>query len=270
MLPSLSDLESLARQAGEILRNGFEPRPGYGKHLNVEHKGDIDLVTEIDRQSEQFIISEIKRQFPDHGIYAEESGDNSQGQRCIWYIDPLDGTINYAHGIPIFTVSIAYEEGGELQLAAVYDPLRDECFTAQKGRGASMNGDPIHVADQNDLINSLLVTGFPYDVRTNPDNNFDNHARLMKSSQGVRRLGSAALDLAYVASGRFDGFWELQIEPYDIAAGALIAREAGALVTASTGDPLKMGKAMSILAANSQLHTQILATINKSKTEQAG
>lgn len=266
MTPSLSDLESLARSAGEILRNGFEPRPGYGKHLNVEHKGEIDLVTEIDRQSEQYIIGEIKRRFPNHGIYAEESGNHINGQSSVWYIDPLDGTINYAHGVPIFSVSIAYEEDGELLLAVVYDPMQDECFTAQKGQAAWMNGKPIRVSNQNNLLDSLLVTGFPYDVRTNPDNNFDNHARLMKATQGVRRLGSAALDLAYVASGRFDGFWELQIEPYDIAAGVLIARQAGALVTASTGKPLQMGKAMSILAANFQLHAQILAIINKSKT----
>lgn len=266
MSPSLTDLETLARQAGEILRTGFEARPGYGHHLSVEHKGDIDLVTEIDRQSEQFIISEIKRQFPGNGIYAEESGNNSQGQRCIWYIDPLDGTINYAHGVPIFTVSIGYEEDGDLQLGVVYDPMHDECFAAQKGQGAFLNGEPIHVSDQKILLNSLLVTGFPYDVRTNPDNNFDNFARLMMSTQGVRRLGSAAMDLCYVASGRLDGFWELQIEPYDIAAGALIAREGGALVTGASGNPLKMGKAMSILAANPQIHAQILATIYKNKS----
>lgn len=263
MLPSLSDLESLARSAGDILRNGFEPRPGYGRSINIEHKGEIDLVTEIDRQSEQYIIGEIKRRFPNHGIYAEESGNNINGQSAVWYIDPLDGTINYAHGVPIFSVSIAYAEDGELLLAVVYDPMQDECFTAQKGQAAWMNGKPIRVSSQNKLLDSLLVTGFPYDVRTNPDNNFDNHARLMKSTQGVRRLGSAALDLAYVASGRFDGFWELQIEPYDIAAGVLIAREAGAMVTASTGKPLQMGKAMSILAANPQLHPQILAAISK-------
>ncbi|MBN1537570.1 MAG: inositol monophosphatase [Anaerolineales bacterium] len=262
MSPSLLDLETLARSAGEILRNGFEPRPGYGHRIDIEHKGEIDLVTEIDRQSEQYIIGEIKRRFPNHGIYAEESGNNSDGQHSIWYIDPLDGTINYAHGVPIFSVSIAYTENGELLLAVVYDPMQDECFTAQKGQAAWMNGKPIHVSSQNKLLDSLLVTGFPYDVRTNPDNNFDNHARLMKSTQGVRRLGSAALDLAYVASGRFDGFWELQIEPYDIAAGALIAREAGAVVTGALGLPLKMGKAMSILAANPQLHPQILAVIN--------
>lgn len=270
MSPSLLDLETLARQAGEIIRNGFEPRPGYGRRLTIEHKGDIDLVTEIDRQSEQHIIAEINRRFPGHGIYAEESGNNSNGQRSVWYIDPLDGTINFAHGVPIFAVSIGYEEDGELQLGVVYDPSRDECFSAQKGNGAWMNNEPIHVADQENLIDSLLVTGFPYDVRTNPDNNLDHHARLMKETQGVRRLGSAALDLSYVASGRLDGFWELQIEPYDIAAGVLIAREAGAFVTNASGNPLKMGKAMSILAANPHLHSQILATITKNKTRSTG
>lgn len=262
MPPTLSDLETLARQAGEIIRCGFEPRPGYGhRHLTIEHKGDIDLVTDIDRQSEQYIIGEINRRFPGHGIYAEESGDNRNGQGCLWYIDPLDGTINFAHGVPIFAVSIAYEENSELQLAAVFDPLRRECFSAQKGKGAWLNGEPIHVSACSQLIDALLVTGFPYDIRTNPVNNLDQYARLMKQTQGVRRLGSAALDLAYVGAGRMDGFWELQIEPYDIAAGALIAREAGALVTDASGGLLLLKKSMTILAANSQLHPQILKAI---------
>ncbi len=261
MPPSLSHLETLARQAGEIVRNGFEPRPGYGQHLNIEHKGDIDLVTDIDRQSERFVIGEINRRFPGHGIYAEESGNNSNGQSSVWYIDPLDGTINFAHGVPIFAVSIAYEEDGELQLAAVYDPMRDECFSAEKGKGAFLNGEPIHVSNRKDLIDSLLVTGFPYDIRTNPDNNLDHHANLMKATQGVRRLGSAALDLSYVAAGRLDGFWELKIEPYDIAAGVLISREAGAVATEMLGQPLRFRQAMSILAANSDLHSKILAAL---------
>ncbi len=261
MSPSLSDLETLARQAGEILRNGFEPRPGYGRRLTVEHKGDIDLVTDIDRQSECYLIAEINRRFPGHGIFAEESGNNSHGQRCLWYIDPLDGTINYAHGVPLFAVSIGYEEDGKLQLGVVYDPMRDECFSAQKGQGARLNGDPIHVSDETTLIDSLLVTGFPYDIRTNPDNNLNHHARLMLQTQGVRRLGSAALDLSYVASGRLDGFWEIQIEPYDIAAGALIARESGAVVSGASGEPLTMKNSMTILAANPSLYPQILAAL---------
>jgi myo-inositol-1(or 4)-monophosphatase len=261
MSPSLADLETLARHAGEILRNGFEPRPGFGRRLKVEHKGDIDLVTEMDHQAEKYIISEINRGFPGHGIYAEESGNNSFGKRSIWYIDPLDGTLNYAHGVPLFAVSIAYAEDDELLFGVVYDPMRDECFSAQKMQGAWMNGESIHVSRNSKLIDTLLVTGFPYDIRTNPNDNLDIYARLMKQTQGVRRLGSAALDLAYVASGRLDGFWELQIEPYDIAAGALIAQEAGALVTDAFGNPLQMKKSMAILAANPQLHPQLLAEI---------
>jgi myo-inositol-1(or 4)-monophosphatase len=261
MSPSLTDLETLARRAGEIVRSGFEPRPGYGHRLTIEHKGDIDLVTDIDRQSERFIIGEINRRFPGSGIYAEESGNNSNGQRSIWYIDPLDGTINFAHGVPIFTVSIAYEEDGELLLSAVYDPMRDECFSAKKGHGAFMNGEPIHVSNHKDLIDCLLVTGFPYDIRTNPANNLDHHANLMKTTQGVRRLGSAALDLSYVAAGRLDGFWETQIEPYDIAAGVLIAREAGAVATEMFGESLRFRRSMSILAANADIHAKILAAL---------
>jgi myo-inositol-1(or 4)-monophosphatase len=258
MTPNLPFLEGLARKSGEIIRAGYNPRPGFGDSLKIDFKGEIDLVTEVDRQSEALLIDEIRSRFPDHSIIAEESGrwDGSRDHR--WYIDPLDGTINFAHGLPNFTVSLAYEEHGEVILGVVYDPIMDECFTAERGRGAYLNGEPVRASQVQDLGQSLLVTGFPYDVRTNPANNLDLYARFSLLSQGVRRLGSAAQDLCYVASGRLDGFWELSIYSWDIAAGSLIAREAGARVTRHNGDPEILSPPNSILAANPALHAQML------------
>lgn len=264
MPPTLPDLINLSRQAGDILRQNF------GLHLRVDHKGVIDLVSEADRQSEQLLLDSIRSRFPGDRIVAEESGELAGTADRVWYIDPLDGTVNYVHGIPIYSVSIAYAEAGELRLSVVYDPSRDECFSAESskagesgkageaGSGAWLNGQPIHPSSISDLDHALLVTGFPYDIRTNPDNNLDNYARLALLSQGVRRLGSAALDLCYVACGRFDGFWELRLKSWDVAAGALIARQAGAVVTDIIGGPDFMTEPPSIVAANPHLHHLLL------------
>jgi myo-inositol-1(or 4)-monophosphatase len=197
----------------EILRQGFNPRPGFGKQMKIDQKGQIDLVTEFDHRSEAFLIGEISRRYPSHGFVAEESGQLGGSNGCLWLIDPLDGTLNYAHGVPIFAVSIGYQEEGVMRLGAVYDPMRDECFSAERGLGAWLNGEPIRVSRVKDLINSLLVTGFPYDSLTNPDNNLDHYNRFTLLTQGVRRLGSAALDLSYVAAGRLEGYWEISIAP---------------------------------------------------------
>ena len=210
--PTLSYLERLARQAGEILRAGYQ------KEHQVDYKGVIDLVTEIDGQSEEYLLGEIKSKFPNHHILAEESG-GTRGDGHQWYIDPLDGTVNYAHNSPFFSVSIAYAANGTLSLAAVYDPIRDEMFTAERGKGAHLNGRPLQVSGVTELQKSLLVTGFPYDAWDSEFDNFVNFAKLAKMTQGVRRFGSAALDLAYVAAGRFEGFWELALSPWDVAAG---------------------------------------------------
>jgi myo-inositol-1(or 4)-monophosphatase len=274
--PSLDFLQSLVRQAGDILRAGL------GQDYRIFHKGEIDLVTDIDHRSEAFLIGEVRSLFPDHSIISEESGYlpakgaavvSTTGRRSAalsqkdkdslkqWYIDPLDGTVNFAHGVPIFSVSIAYAEGGELRLAAVYDPMREECFCAERGRGAWLNGQPVNASITQDLNESLLVTGFPYDIRDNPENNLDVYARFALRTQGVRRLGSAALDLCYVACGRFDGFWELQLEPWDVAAGTLIAQEAGATVTSVLGEPNLLVPPYSILAANPTIHPQMLQVI---------
>ncbi len=263
MSPTLPDLISLARQAGDILRSSF------GQHLQVDHKSLIDLVTDADRRSEQFLLSHIRQHFPTDRIMAEESGELKGTHDRQWYIDPLDGTVNYAHGLPIFSVSIAVAEAGELHLGVVYDPMRDECFSAERGQGAWLNGKPIHAAQAADLDHALLVTGFPYDIRTNPQNNLDHYAHLALHSQGVRRLGSAALDSCYVACGRFDGYWELWVQSWDVAAGGLIAREAGAVVTNIAGGTDFISPPQSILAANPQLHPLIMAELKRGSGSRA-
>jgi myo-inositol-1(or 4)-monophosphatase len=255
-MPALKDLEHLARGAGEILRASF------GQQLRIEHKGVIDLVTDADHRSEAYLLNEIRQCFPGHKIVAEESGETAGADGQIWYIDPLDGTVNYAHGLPIFSVSIGFAEAGRMWLGVVYDPLRDECFSAQAGLGAWLNGEPLRVSETTVLDRGLLVTGFPYDIRSNPENNLDHYARFAMRSQGVRRLGSAALDLCYVAAGRFDGYWELRMNAWDIAAGGLIAEQAGARVTNLAGEVDYISPPQSILAANPHLHPQMLAVLN--------
>ncbi|MEN8171326.1 MAG: inositol monophosphatase family protein [Chloroflexota bacterium] len=252
MLPKLSDLERLARQAGEILRTGF------GKDIQVDYKGTIDLVTEIDRRAEEFLQHAIQDQFPGHHIIAEENGVTPGDSNHIWYLDPLDGTVNYAHAIPIFSVSLAYYHKGKALLGVVFNPMNNECFTAQRGRGAWLNDVPLQVSKTEDLAHSLLVTGFPYDTWTNPDNNLDHFAALSLKTQGVRRLGSAALDLCYVAAGRFDGYWEKGLKPWDAAAGVLMVTEAGGLVTDMVGGPDFLSYPLSIITANPHLHPKIL------------
>ena len=258
MEPTLSIVEILARNAGEILR------AGYGRRHQINYKGQIDLVTEIDRQSEAYVLGEIRRRFPSHRIVAEESGAWDGHDCCIWHVDPLDGTVNYAHGVPFFSVSIAYQEGPQVQLGAVYDPLRDELFSAERGQGAWLNGEPVEPSSTTELIQSLLVTGFPYDIKTRPEKNLNNYARFSMRSQGVRRLGSSALDLCYVASGRLDGYWEMSLNLYDMAAGGLIAEQAGALVTKADGDTDILTPPLSILAANRHIHPQMLEVLLES------
>ena len=253
--PTLADLEDLARQAGEIHRAGF------GRRQQIYRKGAIDLVTETDHRVEAFLIQEILRRFPGHRIVAEESGHTQGAECCVWYIDPLDGTVNFAHGLPIFSVSIGYAECGATRLGVVYDPTRDECFSAERGSGAWLNGLPIHVSTASELDQSLLVTGFAYDIRTNPQNNLDFYTQFSLQSLGVRRLGSAALDLCYVAAGRVDGYWELRISPWDVAAGGLIAEEAGARVSTISGGGDYITPPCSILAAAPAVHSQMLEVL---------
>jgi myo-inositol-1(or 4)-monophosphatase len=257
--PILNDLETLARQAGEILH------AGYNKKHQIKYKGVIDLVTEIDAQSEEFLLRSILEKFPDHHILAEESGGVDGDHEHTWYIDPLDGTVNYAHGIPIFCVSIAYAYAGALELATVYDPMRGEMFSAQRGQGAYLNEERIQASNTSELERSLLVTGFPYDMWNTPDDNLSSYGRFAKMTQGVRRLGSAALDLCYIGTGRFDGYWERSLQPWDVAAGALIAEEAGAKVTDINGSPEYLTKNPSVIAAPLELHKKILTILKEKK-----
>lgn len=257
MAPTLSEMETWARKSGDILMSGL------GQKIQIDYKSEIDLVTEVDRRSEAFLLKAIRESYPDDRIVAEESGVIQGKNGHIWHIDPLDGTVNYAHGIPIFAVSLGYVEDGKITLGVVYDPVRNECYTAQRGEGAYLNGQPLKVSTADALIQALLVTGFPYDIRERKDNNLNHYSNFSLCSQGVRRLGSAALDLCYVAAGRFEGFWEVQIESYDIAAGALIVEEAGGKVTDVQGGPDYLTPPCSILATNGRLHQAMLDVLEK-------
>ncbi len=264
MQPTIEDIERFARGAGEILRAGF------GNVHQISYKGEIDLVTEVDHQSEAYLLGEVGKLFPQHRVFSEESGERTGSADDVWYIDPLDGTLNYSHGMALFAVSIAYAQNGELTLGAIYDPIADEMYLAERSTGAWLNANPIHVSVVKDLKSSLLVTGFPYDAWTNPQNNMAEFAAFSKRSQGVRRLGSAALDLCYVAAGRLDGFWEIRLNAWDVAAGGLIAQEAGALVTDVRGGPDFISKPQSVCAANRELHPKmlaVLAEVEKSRTD---
>jgi len=260
MKPTLSDIERLAREAGAIVR------AGYNTEHQVDYKGVIDLVTEVDHASEAYLLKEIKTRFPGGHILAEESGETKGQNEDLWYVDPLDGTVNFAHNIPIFCVCIAFASTGlstsasrvDLTLAAVYDPLRDEMFSAERGAGAQLNGKKISASKTTELQKSLLVTGFPYDTWNTKQDNFGNFEKFAKLTQGVRRLGSAALDGCYVAAGRFDGFWELSLKPWDVAAAALIAEEAGARVTAIDGGPDYISPPQSVIMAAPGIYQHML------------
>lgn len=249
MLPTRNDLIRMARHAGGLLREG------YGKPHAVNHKGRIDLVTEMDGISEAYLVGEIHKHFPGHLIDSEESGVISGQEAYTWYIDPLDGTTNYAHHLPIFSVSMAFAAHGQVLYGVVYDPMREECFSAELGQGAWLNEDPIRVSTVTELVDSLLITGFPYE---NAQANLENFAHFTHISQGVRRMGSAALDLCSVACGRVDGYWEITLKAWDILAGALIVTEAGGVATRLDGTPDLIHPPYSILAGNPAIHTLML------------
>ncbi len=225
----LQEAVSAARIAGQYQKSRF------ASALDIEMKGDKNLVTEVDKESERLIVGHLLSRFPGHDIVAEEGDYLQSGSPCRWIIDPVDGTTNYAHGYPWFCSSIALEVEGELVAGVIYNPIYDELFTAAKGDGAYLNGKRLSVSNSTPLCNSLLGTGFPYDCATDPANNFANFIAFQKSARGIRRAGSAALDLAYVAAGRLDGFWELKLKAWDVAAGVLMIREAGGVVTTFDG-----------------------------------
>lgn len=239
----------IARGAGAILLEG------YGRIHAPERKGRIDLVTDYDRRSEAFVLEEIGRRFPAHAVLAEESGAHS-GSGTRWIVDPLDGTTNFAHNYPFFGVSIAVETDGALIAGAVFDPVRDEMFAAALGAGATRNDAPIRVSDIARVEDALLVTGFPYDVRERPERSIPLFQAFLTRAQGIRRDGSAALNMAYLACGRFDGFWELDLSPWDMAAGTLLVREAGGTVTRFDGSEFRID-GRQILASNGRLHAEM-------------
>lgn len=248
--------EAVARQAGAILQEG------YGNVRHVQHKGAIDLVTEFDKRSEELILSAIQREFPDYAILAEESGRNAAVSEYQWVIDPLDGTTNFAHGIPIFCVTIALLKNDFPILGVTYDPLRNETFSAEAGCGATLNGHPIHVTARDTLGQAVISTGFPYDLRTNPRNNLDQFVQFQLRTQAVRHLAAAALDCAWTAMGRLDGYWEFGVQPWDIAAGVLLVQEAAGRVTSVGGDPYFVSND-SILVSNGLLHEQMLTVLRQ-------
>lgn len=236
-------------------------------NLQVEKKGVIDLVTQVDREVEQMFRALIAERFPDHVVLAEEfelRGDRQNQAEYCWVFDPVDGTTNYAHGLPIFCCACSLERNGQPIVAAIYDPNRRELFTAERGRGAWLNGAPMRVSSSATLIDSLLCTGFHYDVQKEGEYVLGLFGDFIKVSRAVRRLGSAAIDLAYVAAGRFDGFWEVRLNPWDISAGALLIEEAGGRVSLLTGEPFSSRRG-EILASNGVIHAGMTEVIRARK-----
>ena len=254
----LKFLIEITKKSGDELRNGFHTT------FKISSKSRInDLVTEYDLKSEKIIIESIKSNFPEHNILAEESGElHFSDSDYIWIIDPLDGTVNFANGLEIFSVSIALQYKGELIVGAVYNPISDELFYAQKGKGAFLNSNPIEVNKCSDVLQSLLITGFPYNVSENPQNCIETFNKVLRKNIPVRRLGSAAIDMCYVACGRFGGFWEPLLKPWDIAAGKLILEEAGGIVTDYQGLTHNLFS-KNLVATNSLIHSDLLDILNE-------
>lgn len=255
--------EEVARAAGQFLK----------KNLNgafaVAHKGEIDLVTEIDFEAERMIVSGLKSAFPDHAFLAEEMHADEAAGGCLWIIDPLDGTVNYYHGFPAFCVSVGLEIHGRVEWGIVYNPNLDEAFIARHDGGAFLNGAPIRVSTTAALGDSLLATGFSYDIRTSLQDNLDYFCAFAKRAQGIRRAGSAALDLCYVAAGRLDGFWEAKLNPWDCAPGYLMVREAGGKVTDYSG---KYGSIYDreVIATNGRIHESMMTVLRATSERSSG
>ena len=250
-----------ARAAGAFLRQHL------GKVRQIDLKGgeEKNLVTEVDRGSEEIIVGMIRRHFPAHDILAEEGGGAAEGgarrnSETRWIIDPLDGTTNFTHGFPVFSVSIGIEHRGELVAGVVYDPNFDELFSAERGKGAYLNGRRMKVSGIGTLAKSLLVTGFPYDIAHNPDRAIERFVEFLLHAQAVRRMGSAAIDLAYVAAGRYEGFWEVALNPWDMAAGALLVTEAGGTITNFAGEAFSVYNKQ-VLASNGVVHDEMKALL---------
>lgn len=259
--PSRSALKkillSCLKESGSIIRKGF------GTRFSIRAKGPVNIVTEIDMASERKIVGLIRKSFPDHRILTEESQPITSASPYRWIIDPLDGTTNFAHRLPLCCVSIAVEFNEKVILGGIYNPFMGELFFAESGKGAFLNGKRIRVSKMKDLLSSLLVTGFPYDRREKAAYYLKFFQGMMEKSQGLRRLGAAALDLAYVANGQFEAFWELNLKPWDIAAGILLVEEAGGKVSDFQGKPLNVNEPRQLLTSNGQVHSQIISVFKK-------
>jgi myo-inositol-1(or 4)-monophosphatase len=252
-------MQEIARRAGEV-----QLRHLHDKH-DIEYKGAIDLVTEVDKECEKLIVGEIHREFPDDDMLAEEGSGSRTNSGRRWVIDPLDGTVNYAHGFPFFCVSIALECDGELTAGVIFDPNRDEMFAAIRGQGATLNGVRIETSSATEVGKSMLATGFAYNVQEEERlDNLDHFTNFVKRARAVRRPGSAAIDFAWLAAGRIDGFWELFLKPWDMAAGVLIIREAGGRVTAFDGSPYDL-YGSEILASNGGIHDEMSDLLMKDR-----
>lgn len=250
--------EEASRMAGEMLcRHIDSPR-------EIVYKGAINLVTDFDRDSQEVIFSHLSSRFPDHDFLAEEDLCEQRGSEFRWIIDPIDGTTNYAHNFPIFCVSIALEWKSNVVCGVIYDPMRGEMFSAISGKGSVMNGHRIQISATGDLDKSLLATGFPYDIRESEVNNIDHFVNFATRAQAIRRCGSAALDLCYVACGRFDGFWELKLSPWDVAAGVLIVEESGGRVSDFQGETASI-YGNDLLASNGLIHEQMIQILKLGK-----
>jgi myo-inositol-1(or 4)-monophosphatase len=248
-------IEAVAR-AGDVMMSRS------GGDVRIDKKGTIDLVTDVDMAIEREFRALVAGRFPDHEVLAEELGGSGEVPRGpCWVFDPIDGTTNFAHGLPIFCASVALEIDGEAEVAAVYDPTRKELFTAERGAGAFLNGQPIRVSSARELVNAMLVTGFPYDVHDRVDEIVGLFGAFVGRARAVRRLGSAAIDLCYVAAGRLDAFWESDLKPWDIAGGSLIVQEAGGRITDMNGGRFS-SRARSVLASNGLLHEPMLKVID--------
>ncbi|MBU0561220.1 MAG: inositol monophosphatase [Bacteroidetes bacterium] len=249
-------LEEAAIIAGNIIRDGFR------KQFSIEFKTNkMNLVTEIDKKAESAIINYVQKNFPSHGIIAEESGSTGAKSKYVWVIDPLDGTTNFAHGLPIFSVSVGLMKSGKTICGVIYDVMRDAMYSAEVGSGAFMNGEKIKVNENDDLEEGVIVTGFPYNIRENPDNAIEKFNRFLMNARAVRRLGSAAIDFCYVAEGVFDGFWEVHLNPWDVCAGKLIVEEAGGIVTNFKNEKTDIFSSQ-MLATNGKVHNKMLEILN--------
>ena len=268
---SAPDPVFLATATEIVLRAGEIQLARRESGFTVDKKGAIDLVTEVDLECERLCRQLIAERFPQHDVLAEEMSNGPREQARSshrWVFDPIDGTTNYAHGLPIFCSSLALEINGRAEVGAIFDPTRQELFTAERGQGAFLNGRPLTVSTADVLIDGLLVTGFPYDVHQQLGDLMDLFAAFLGRARAVRRLGSAALDLCYVAAGRFEGFWEQQLKPWDVAAGALMVEEAGGRVTGMDGSPFDPAAAH-LIASNGLIHDQMVALVRETRAHRS-